>query len=296
MKNFLKQISLCMVVMICLSCVIPVYAHNRDVHDGDIEYVLFGDREYKNTHPLAAEKIQAIEDAAYLCIDQYNGSGKDTLENLKKEKISDIPDSIKVIDFKSNYTHRYYTHRGWNVTTNSDKAHWPRRQKILINTVDKELFSNSKSLISKVPVLSNIFANEEMKENRRKCESFSVLIYYVHILGDHDEAKEYSSLAAVDPLTNLNDRDNPGVIPDLVKYCGILFEDQEDTYTYKNFMQELEELENQSDKLTSSKGGINTDEKFESYHQYANDLLNVLGEYIPGMLKKEYFFKNMTGL
>lgn len=280
-----------MAVIICLSCVMPVSAHNRDEHDEDIEYVLFGDREYKDTHPLTAEKIQAIEDAAYLCIDQFNGSGKDALENLKKEKIPDIPDSIEAIDFKSNSAHRYYTHRGWNLTTNPDKAHWPTRQKILLNTVDKELFSESRSLISKVPVLSNIFAKEELKEDRQKCESLSVLIYYVHILGDHDEAKKYSALAAVDPLTSLNDRDNPGVIPDLIKYCGILFEDQEDTYTYENFMQELEDLENKSDKLTSSKGGINTDEKFESYHQCADDLLDVLGEYAPGMLKKEEFFK-----
>ncbi|MCR4781746.1 MAG: hypothetical protein K5851_03210 [Lachnospiraceae bacterium] len=55
-----------------------------------IEYVLFGDRDYKETHPNDKAKIQAIEDATYLCVDQYNGNGKKELENLQNEKIPDM--------------------------------------------------------------------------------------------------------------------------------------------------------------------------------------------------------------
>lgn len=293
MRKYFKWLSSFLVIVLCLSSASPVFAHDRKEHDEDLEYVLFGDEDYKSTHPLAADKIKALEDAEYLCVDQFNGSGKDALQNLQAEDIADIPDSIDDIDFKSNSAHRYYTHRGWNITydKNLDKAHWSVRKKILISTVDKELFSESKSVISKIPVLSAFFAQEELKEDRQKCESLSVLIYYVHIIGDHNEAEKYTALANIDPLTSLNDRDNPGIIPDLIKNCSVLFEDQKNSYTYENFMQELEELESKSDKLTSSKGGVNTEAKFESYHKCADDLLEVLATYVPGMLKKEDFFK-----
>lgn len=153
------------------------------------------------------------------------------------------------------------------------------------------MFSENKSLIAKVPVLSDWFAKEELKEDRQKCQALSELIYYVHIIGDHNEAEKYSALTYIDPLTSLNDRDNPGVIPDLIKCCETLFEDQKDTYTYEDFIQELEELRDESDRVTNSRGGVNTEEKFETYHQYSNDLLETLATYIPKMLKKEDFFK-----
>lgn len=131
MKHIRKWIGLILIFIICISTAMPAYAHNRDEHDEDLEYVLFGDREYKKTHKAnttAVTKIKALEDAAYLCVDQFNGSGKDALKNLQKEKVPDIPETIDEIDFKSNSAHRYYTHRGWNVTTNPDKAHWSTRK------------------------------------------------------------------------------------------------------------------------------------------------------------------------
>ena len=286
-----RWIGIILVTFLCLLSGVTVYAHDRDEHDADIEYVLFGDRNYKSTHPVVKSKIQAIEDAAYLCIDQFNGAGKESLKNLQNEGVPNIPKSIDEIDFKSNNVHRYYTHREWNITSNSEGAHWPVRQAILKNTVDKELFSNSKSLVSKIPVLSNLFAKDEIKDNRQKCEAFCVLIYYIHIIGDHNEAEKFSSLANVDPLTSLNDRDNPGIIPDLMKYCGILFKDQKDTYTYEAFIQGLEDLRNKSDKITSSKGGVNTNKKFGIYHQYSYDLLETLATYIPKMVKNEELFQ-----
>ncbi len=267
--------------MLCLLAV-PVLAHERPDHD-DIEYVLFGDMDYKETHPNYSAKIQAIEDATYLCVDQYNGKGEKELANLQKEKIPDIPKTIDEFDFSGNNAHRNFTHRGWNVNYDS-KAHWDVRQKILRNTVDKELFASSKSVFSWLPwslVSSNYKA---------QCESFCELLYYIHIIGDHIEADKFTALVYVDSLTELNDRDNPGVIPDLITCCDTLFKSQNNTYTYKEFRQELEDLRDKSDKLTSSKGGVNTDEKFAEYHKCATDLLDLLSNYIPKLLKNEEFF------
>lgn len=262
---------------------IPVFAHEREEHDDDIEYVLFGDRDYKETHPNDSRKIQAIEDATYLCVDQFNGNGKKELENLQNEKIPEIPKTIDEFDFKGNYAHRNFTHRGWNVNYDSS-AHWDVRQKILRNTVDKELFSDVKTIFTWLPW------NDEKKNYKEQCENFCVLLYYIHIIGDHIEADKYTGLAYVDPLTNLNDRENPGIIPDLIKCCDTLFKDQTNSYTYKEFRQELEALQVTSDKLTSSKGGVNTEEKFVEYHKCSEDLLELLSIYVPKLLKKEDFF------
>ncbi len=273
-------------MLACLMLVLlitPAYAHERDDHDDDIEYVLFGDRDYKETHPNHRKTIQAIEDATYLCVDQFNGNGKTELENLQNEKIPDIPKSIDEFDFKGNYAHRRYTHRGWNVNYDS-KSHWDVRQKILRNTVEKELFSGVKPILSWLPWASSD------TNYKPQIENFCILLYYVHIIGDHIEAKKFDALAYVDPLTNLDDRDNPGIIPDLIKCCDILFKDQANSYTYKEFKQELEALRDKSDKLTSSKGGVNTEEKFTQYHKCAEELLELMSIYVPKLLEKEDFF------
>ena len=262
---------------------IPVMAHEREGHDEDIEYVLFGDRNYNNTHPGYRNKIQAIEDATYLCVDQYNGNGKKELENLQKEKIPHIPKSIDEFDFKSNFAHRKYTHRGWNVIYDTE-SHWDIRRRILSNTVDKMLFSEVKSVFDILPW------NSEAELYREQCEAFCELLYYIHIIGDHIEAEKYTALAYVDPLTELNDRDNPGIIPDLISCLETLFKSQKNTYTYKELKQELELLMDRSDKLVSSTGGVNTDEKFAEYHQCSEELLEVLAAYIPSLLQKEEFF------
>ena len=280
---------LCLAALLSLSS--PAFAHSRDKHDEDLEYVLFGNTAYKRTHPSSASTIQALEDAVYLAIDQFNGSGQDALENLQKEKIPDLPKSIEEIDFSSNFAHRNFTHRGWNVQYDP-KANWPKRQQILINTVRKELFSSIEPPLDWLPWLSNHIYTEQQKSIADKCESFSVLLYCVHIIGDHLEAEKYSALAYVNPLTRPNDRDNPGVVPDLIICCSRLFEAQKNTYTYKAFLQELTGIQQRSDSLIRTPGGINTDEKFSEYHKCAEDLLETLAAYIPRLLRSEVFFSN----
>jgi len=279
-RRLIAFLILCLLIFLYA---MPIMAHDRDGHDDDIEYVLFGNIDYKETHPNCRSKIQAIEDATYLCVDQFNGSGSKELENLRKEKIPDIPKSISEFDFSGNYSHRDYTHRGWNFNYD-DKAHWDMRQKILRNTVDKELFSDLKSVFSLLPW------NSDAKKYKEQCESICELLYYVHILGDHIEADNFKALAYLDPLTRLNDRDNPGIIPDLISCFEKLFEAQKNTYTYNELKQELESLMDKSDKLTRSTGGVNTDEKFNDYHKCSEDLLEVLHAYVPRLLQKEEFF------
>ena len=125
--------------------------------------------------------------------------------------------------------------------------------------------------------------------NEKQCEAFAVLVYYVHILGDHIAADKPAALAYVAPLSNSHDRDNPGIIPDLIKYLPILFEGQTDSEQYKSMMQDLEQLSVVADRLYNGTGGVR-EEQFPEYHQCASDLLETLKIYIPDLLKKESFF------
>ena len=294
-----------LVVLLCLSSSVITSAHGREEHDEELEFVLFGNRYYKNTHPADKNKIRAIEDALFLCVDQYNGSGKYELKNLHNEKVPDIIQSIEEIDYTSNYSHRSLTHRGWNISYDK-KAHWELRQKILRNTVQKELFSSMDTPLSWFPWLSE---KVYKKRNSEQLESFCILLYCVHVLGDHIEAGEekklgqgqsrpktpkekIAGLSYILPLAHTEDRDNPGLIPDLIKNCAILFDAQSKTRRYMSFMQELEDLRNKSERIYESEGGVNTDPKFEDYNACAKELLNVLGEYVPELLKKEIFFSN----
>ena len=276
-------------VLVLLSCLSSsAMAHDRSGHDADLEYVLFGEEQYKETHPLTADIIQALEDAAYLCVDQYNGYGQEDLDYLKGRNIPALPDGIDKIDFTSNYSHRNFTHRGWNILY-PEKSHWKERRSILVNTVQKEIFDNATPL-DWFPWLSDVvYGSGDYDE---KVESLSALIYYVHVIGDHLEAEKYTALGYVAPLTNMNDRDNPGIIPDLIRYMKILFSEQSGTFTYSDFLQELEYLQDKSDRLTGSVGGVDTEEEFKKYHECASDLRETLSIYVPILLKNESYFYN----
>ena len=282
MKRF---VSLFFLVVLLLMTAVPALAHDRYEHDAELEYVLFQDRTYSASHPITGDIIRRVEDASYLAVDQFNGYGTAELNNLIADKIPGIPSSIDEIDFTGNYAHRNFTHRGWNATYNA-KAHWPLRQTILINTVRAKLFSKVESPVAWFPWLSDRLYGDG---NARQSEAFAVLVYYVHVLGDHIEAERYTALAYVAPLSNSHDRDNPGIIRDLLRYFPDLFSDQTDSKQYRSMVQDLEQLAEKSERLYTGTGGVR-EEQFPEYHQCALDLLETLATYVPDLLKKEAFF------
>ncbi len=282
MKQFFCLLS---VVVLLVVMAMPALAHDKTKHNEELEYVLFRDRHYANSHPTTGAIVKRLEDASYLAIDQYNGDGAIELGNLNADKIPGIPASIAEFDFSANYAHRQYTHRGWNVTYD-EKAHWSLRQTILKNTIRAKLFSKVETPLAWFPWLSDhVYGNE----NEKQCEALAILVYYVHVLGDHIEAEKHTALAYVAPLSNSHDRDNPGIIPDLIKYLPILFESQTDSEQYKSMMQDLQQLADTADRLYTGTGGVR-EEQFPEYHQCALNLLETLATYVPDLLKKEQFF------
>ena len=264
----------------------PAWAEGREQHDADIELILFGCENYKESHLTVKDSIQALEDAVYLAVDQFNRNGIEDLERLNHMGVNDLPLSIDAFDFTSNYSHRSLTHRGWDFEY-PEKAHWSIRKSILTNTVQKVLFDESKPL-SWFPWLSDMLYDTTQSTKQR--DSFCVLLYYIHVLGDHIEAKKYVDLAYIAPLIRPNDKENPGIIPELQKHLGVLFTSQQSSFTYLALLGELDNLNAKASKLISSTGGINTDEKFKQYHDCAVDLRETLSLYLPKLLMNEQFF------
>lgn len=267
---------------------------------------MFRDRHYKDSHPIVADKIQAIEYATYLALDQFNGNGQDALDYLCSRNIPGIPVTIADIDFSSNYAHRTYTHRGWNVDYGA-KSHWEERKQILINTVDKELFSSLDTPLEWFPWLNEIVYGKN--DYQKQCESFCILLYYVHVLGDHIEAGEDKAIGQgetrpktleekkkglfyVAPLSNPHDSNNPGIIPDMITCLETLFPTETNSRAYKTLISQLQELSAKSAQIYGSKGGVDTEEEFDKYNACAVSLLETLANYVPDLLKKEVFFKN----
>ena len=213
-----RIVSLVLALMLLLLTPLSADAYDRKEHNEDIEKVLFG-----TDHTKAAETLKALEYAVYLTLDQYNGHGGDELNYLRNTiGVQDLP-TLEEINFTSSSDHRYYTHRGWNMEYTEQeekKSHWTKRKSILKNTVQHLLF-NTETPLSWFPWLSDKVYGKS--ENEEQIDSFSALLYYVHVLGDHIDAKGYKQLNRIAPLVRLNDKENPGIIPELEKHLAILF-------------------------------------------------------------------------
>lgn len=285
--NMKRFITFLLAIITAISISMPALSYDAKEHDKYLEKVLFGDEEYSNEQTKSIKKkIKMIENASYLSIDQCRGDGKTQLTFLKKQKVKNLP-KLKEFDLNGIFygKHRNYTHRGWEYSylipkgEEHDKANWPVRKDILRSTVNK--------------VFDFGFENERFGNYCKQCDSFSALIYYVHILGDLIEADSYKTKDLTMKLARTDASDsNPDVFWELKKHCEVIFESQEGSMIYNAFFQDLDELAEKSRTLAGAKGGIDNDRKFKKYHRYTNDLMALLTNYVPLLLQKEDFFKN----
>ena len=254
------------------------FAHDKRGHNQDLEEVLFGKGfDSKALSDQAKQTVDAIEAASYLAIDQYNGNGADELKLLKDQNILGLPDDISEIDFTANSQHRSFTHRGWDYFYTNDRAHWNTRKSILLNTINEKFDFGEKS-------------NQIVGFNK-KCNSFSAVIYYIHIIGDHieDKSYKYSDLKIAVGGTN----DDQNIIKELLKHSEILFSNPRTMIQRIRFTQRLKSLDGKFKKIVLSEGGVNSNEKYNKYHMYCEELLQILKEEMPYLLKKEEFFSKV---
>lgn len=95
------------------------------------------------------------------------------------------------------------------------------------------------------------------------------------------------------PLAGHDGTDKYDIICQLKDSIEILFVDQKSTPEYTSLMKDLDSIQKKAGKLVRSVGGVNTDEEFEEYHQYANETMEALQKYVPKMLKNEKFFREV---
>lgn len=266
-------------------------------HDEELGAVFFEEDYSKYQSDKIKNNVNALEMASYLTIDQFGGKGEKTYDELREMNMSGLPWKFLTIDYSyipgtdkkvSPNTHRMYTHQGWdrNYASKSkgskaaDKF-WEKRKKILLGTVNT---------IFKFDAMPLFGYGEE-------CNSLAGIIYYVHILGDYEAAKNRDRIKYLSELTDQENTDgddiNDGMITSLRGYIEVLFVDQKSSDEYKKLMEKLDEIEKGADKIDQSFGGVNTDEEFQKYHKYSNILLKSLKEYMPKLLKKEEFFSEV---
>ncbi|SCW69343.1 hypothetical protein SAMN02910456_02635 [Ruminococcaceae bacterium YRB3002] len=290
-----RVICLLFVIVIVFCGVVPVSAHTRRTHDKQLEYMIFGDEKYSSRHSNVRDKVIALEEAVYLCVDQYNGNGKQDLNDLRNRKVPHLPKTIDTINIGANAEHRYYTHLGWdhdysndkNVPTGWNKT-WGIRKGILRETVDKELFSDVK-YIAPIQWVINLFNNEHYDE---KCESFCALVYYIHLISDNEAAECIDDLNSTCLLYSRDDPEtpSPGIVPELIKHCEILFQDQISSYKYHGLMSRLKRINTRSVKFKYSDNG-ESEEEFQEYHECVEELIECIHDYIPSMLMEEDYFR-----
>ena len=246
-------------------------AYERKDHDDLMLKILFRKYEYACSDSSVQDELSVLTSACYLTIDQFNSYGQNYLDELASYGVKNIPTQVSEIGFSaSGRNHRSFTHRGWDFDYSGEmKSIWPLRQDILRNTVGSVFDFNG---------------NEQQKE------AFCELLYYIHILGDHEDDASYqiSNGLKID-IGGRHDKED--IIHKLLDLFSILFADQTHTHKYRALTTNLRSINSKLDKLVNSVGGINNDDKFAERQVLVGKVIEILSLYLPEMLKKEPFFQ-----
>ena len=265
-------------LLLCLALIISMVpikseAYERKDHDDLMLKILFRKYEYACNDSSVKDELSVLTSACYLTIDQFNSYGQNYLDELNAYGIKNLPEQVSEIGFSaSGRNHRSFTHRGWSFDYSGEmKSKWPIRQDILRNTV------------------GTVF---DFKGNVSQQEAFCELLYYIHIIGDHEDDASYtiSNGLKID-LGGRHDKED--IIHKLLDLLPRLFADQTNTHKYRTLVAKLHSINSDLDKIVNSVGGINNDEKFTQRQDLVKRLIDILSLYLPEMLKDELFFNEV---
>jgi len=259
----------------------PLFAPDAFVHNIDLERLLLGRFPIPGTEEKI--KIELIEKAAYLCIDQFYNQGLSFLDDLRQSGVKNLPDGKDIdISVGGIGQHQRYTHRGWdwidyprNISGYNIQEIWERRKMVLLLTLDKVFtFRNNEAI---------------------KRDSLGAIIYYTHILRDHagDSKGSYMDRMPISPRPDYKENrsgpnsHNPTIYTELLFYLPRLFRGQLNSNEYRMLFLFLEKRKNRE----FPTGTTITDEDYTQLQSFAQETLNILCSYVPRLLQKESFFK-----
>ncbi len=269
------------------SCYKPVYAKVGKGHNADLEAVLFGDRVINSDMQTT---IKMLEAASYLTIDQFQSNGQDRLNLLSGNGVKGLPEIADINIGPGAINHRKYAHNGWNSEWHQLKYNsqyskdekwqkkWKKRKSILLNTVN-EIFEFS--WFSSIPLIGGV-----LKDYGEDCDSFCALVYYTHILGDHEVTNDISQYEVLLPIGG-GPLDN-SIIQELSYHCETLFSDQERSEAYKALMKGLDELNDEWLNM-----GDVTESNIKKNQEIATKLLKLMEENVPELLENTDFFADV---
>ena len=287
-----RSVLLLLVLQLLLSFCTPAFAHDKTGHDAILEKILFGEPTFLTRltpGSKAYEALDALEDAVAICLDQYQGNYEDLLTELREYKVHGLPKSVKEIDFSGNQYHRRYTHFGWNnVYTPTDLAHWEIRKSILSQTVN-HVFGFQK--MAGIWMFLGITKDYGFTP---KCDAFAAFLYYIHVLGDYTASDKKTIHGSVIPLARLHPEiGNEDIFYEIERLLPLILEKAEadSDIAYCGLIQDIKTMHKIGIGFEEA-GGV-TDESFPDYQNLAKKLLEKLESKIPGLLKREQFFKDV---
>lgn len=286
MKRFIAWV---LVIILLVSFAVPAFAHDRKDHDKDINDVLFNNGSFPG-YSKKGKNLKDLENAVALCIDQFNGSDYRLLADLRDHGIKGIPKDIKTIDLiKVNaYTHRGFTHMGWNYHYDDDEEwekKWQMRRKILLQTVEEVFGFRSKTK------MVGFFKFEKVYDDQ--CDAFAAFLYYLHILSDYkyyDGDKKDTLTNQVMPLVASTDSEEGDIFSELERVLPIVFAASVKDKDYFGLETTIKMLETDARSLEYV-----DDENFQQHHDVVVKLFEHLESKVPGMLQKEPFFSKVFG-
>ena len=278
-KNKVVVLSL-FILWICCICklsaadVEPVKWNAANDHNRWTECMLFGNESYTYAKPEEIRlRVEQLEDALLICIDQFNGYYEDKLAKLSF--IQGVPDDISAINFtagnlKEETSHRAYTHRGWNHSYNDQKSHPDIRKQILVSVVEhvfhfKRYYSSEKA--------------------DKACDAMGCLLYNFHIIEDRYHSKVYYGAASTLLLADASQQTET-VIHDIQNSVRVLFPNVDKTNELIVGLQRI------SGEIVAKRRVDPTNDGLLMIDRtYAVDLKNLLAQHLPELLQNEPWFR-----
>lgn len=270
-------------IFLLFNSIFVCFSHSRNGHRSQLYNFLFGEHfSEAELSEYEEMKFKALDCAAYLCIDQFNGYGKSDLNFLRKCGVKNLP-SLDEIDYRaSGSTHQAKTHRGWDFfyPLKIDEDRWILRKNILLNTGRF--------------VFKNISENE--------LNSLCALIYYMHILGDHEGDKPSTAATRMAFGGRHSGRNQPreDILQELDYHIKQLFKSEKKKDDYKMILNFIEKTEKDVLNLLLRPNTETTqyrdikelnEQEYQEYVKLVTSTISELCVRIPTLIKNKSFYK-----